>query len=126
MRLPIPPLLILFCSLPDSRTGSKPDVYEDGRRQYAVGEYHGAITAFREALRTDKTLGEAWYWLGMGYLQSRNYRDAKQQLRHMTVRPSTDARSYRGLGMVFLKDRNRALHSGMRSSSTRAILKAII
>ncbi len=65
----------------------------------------------------------------MSYFQSRNYGDENKQLRHLTESWSTDLRAYRGMGMVYLKEQNRALeapmHSGMWFGSTRAMLKAI-
>ena len=85
--------------------------YQRGQALYNAENHEAAASVFRDLLRDDPSASDARYWLGMSYYHQNKIGDAKQCFRYLTGPGSKEARSFKALGMVFLKESYRAFEA---------------
>ncbi len=85
--------------------------YQRGQALYNAENYEAAASVFRDLLCDDPSASDARYWLGMSYYHQNKIGDAKQCFRYLTGPGSKEARSFKALGMVFLKESYRAFEA---------------
>ncbi|MBT5872058.1 MAG: tetratricopeptide repeat protein [Candidatus Latescibacteria bacterium] len=90
---------------------SASSLYDMGTRQYAEGDYESALSSFKSAIRVDKSLQDAHYWLGMSLYQMSDYPAARKEFIDLGGLRSAESRVLRALGAVYLKERNRAFEA---------------
>ena len=55
-------------------------IIDQGRHQFDLGNYQGAIATFKNAVAQNAKNAEAYYWLGRAYFESRDLKNAMEQL----------------------------------------------
>lgn len=83
----------------------------EGHSLYLEGHFSDAIERFQVALRVGASCDTARYWLGMCYLKQDRLKEAKKQFHRLTGVGSSYARGFDGLGLVLLKEKNRAFEA---------------
>jgi|GEM_PF-3590268 GWxTD domain-containing protein len=106
-------IFILVLTLPGVSPAQQEAVtpYQRGQRLYEAGDYEAAASVFRDVLRHAAADSDTRYWLGMSYYRQLKIVEAKGCFRHLTGPGSTDARAFKALGMVFLKESYRAFEA---------------
>lgn len=107
-----------------------------GRVLFDLGEYEGAVAQFREALKKDDRLGDAWYALGIAYGRLGRVAEKIQAFEAaVKVSPlSADAHYQLGLAYILNRSRTRALLEAdrlgqidpQRAATLRTLASAII
>jgi Flp pilus assembly protein TadD len=85
-----------------SRREYKPAFYALGMAESDLKNFDAAENAFRNALKLDKTDGEAWFDLGLVYLEKRDFEKAENAFENsIKFKSVAAADAFNNLGVIF-------------------------